>query len=248
MKLNHSKIKEMLRTKYISEVALELGIKAPNLNYYCRKHGLVSSKKKGQFNVKYSPQFRKQATSLFLKNNARDCAKILGITHGQMIGLIETSRRSGLIQSDFKDTRNRKKWTFDERVSLIQMAGLISRGEIGKRLQRGEQRNIKERIKADFNAGTKFLHGMPITWVKEIIPLYLLDRFIQTKAGPCGRGGRAHFKIIPWSDLEQVQYAVRLPKNVSSAIRSMAKFQRFIFQEDRDWKIRQEIEGIINGK
>ena len=128
------------------------------------------------------------------------------------------------------------------------MAGLISREEIGKRLNRNGQRNIKERMKNDFNSGTKFLHGMPLTWVKEIIPIDLSDRLIQTKAGPCSIQNRTMFKIVPWVDLEQVQYAVRLPKNLASAIRALAKFQRFIWKTDEDYKIRDYIKGVINGK
>lgn len=202
---------------------------------------------KSHFNCKYSMDFRLKAIELFNKNTSRECAEKLGITHGQMIGLMETSRRMGLVGPAFKDRRNKNPWTFEERLRLVQMAGLIGRDEIGKRLHRDGQRNIKERIKKDFNSGTKFLHGPPITWIREIIPMYLEDRLIQTKAGPSGARGIFHFKIIPWVELEQVQHAVRLPAHVGGAIRAMAKFQRFIFQEDRDWKIRKYIEEIING-
>lgn len=240
-----SELQHRLKTQYISEVANELGMKPQTLRYFCRKNGLKLQKKPGQFNRKYSMDFRLKAIELYRTHNARECAKKLGISHQAMIGIMETSRRMGLIGGKFKDTRNKKPWTFDEQLELICMAGLINRSEIGKRLNRCGQRNIKERMRNYFNSGTKHMHGIPLTWVREIIPMNLDDRIIQTKAGPTGQRGIFHFKIVPWVDLEHVQYALKLPDNLSSAIRAMAKFQRFVWQEDRDWIIRKRIMEVI---
>jgi len=243
-----NQIKTLLQKHYVGEIADMWGVNPNRLRHFCRKHGLKSKKKKGMWNEKYDTSFRKKAISLFKRYDTRTCAKMLGLTHGQMIGLLETSRRSGLLPPRFKDKRNKEPWNFEERLHLIQLAGLVGREEIGRRLNRCGYRNIKERMSNDFKSGTKFLHGMPLTWVKEIIPIDLSDRLIQTKAGPSGQNGIFFFKIVSWQDLEQAQYAIALPLNVSACIRSMAKFQRFIFQDDRDWVIRKKLEGVINGK
>ena len=200
------------------------------------------------FNCKYTLAERRLAIGLFKTMTAREVAKKLGLTHGQVIGIMETSRRMGLIGHAFKDTRNKKPWSFKERLSLIRMAGLVNRAEIGKRLGRDGQRNIKERMKADFNSGTKFLHGMPLTWVKELIPIYIEDRVIVTTAGPNAVRGATNFRIVPWVELEHVAYAMRLKGNLSTIIKAMANFQRFIWQCDDETKIRKLLKGVVDGR
>jgi hypothetical protein len=203
---------------------------------------------KPHFNTKYTLAFRKQAISLYRRMTAREVASSLGIKHGQVIGIMETSRLMGLISEKFKDKRNKTPWTEKERLQLIRMAGLVTRKEIGRRIGRPGRHTIKDRIKNDFNSGTKFLHGMPATWIKELIPIDLTDRLIKTTAGPTATNFSTNFRIVPWVELEQVSYAVALDKNLAVCIRILAKFQRFIWQTDEDHKIRELIEGIINGR
>ena len=200
---------------------------------------------KPHFNEKYSLEFRKKVIETFKNNTAKETAQKLGITENQVESIMETSRRKGLVSPRFKDKRNKHPWTFQEKLSLIRMAGILNRNEIGKRLNRDGQRNIKERMRNDFKSGTKFLHGMPLTWVKELIPMELADRLIQTKAGPSGQNNQFCFKIVPWVDMETVTYAIKLDPTLVSLIRSMAKFQRFIYQEDADWRVLCKIKKLL---
>lgn len=251
MNVSDQLLAELLKTMLIKDIARAYGIRSANLAYRCRRLGIKSSSKMGEWNKVYSLEQRQKVIRVYKTNTASETAKLVGLTKGQVIGLMETSRRMGIIGNAFKDKRNKAPWTFKERLSLIRMAGLVNRSEIGKRLGRDGQRNIKERMRNDFNSGTKFLHGMPITWVRELIPMDLEDRKVQTTAGPRGviNGAvRTCFRIVPWTDLEQVTFAIRLDPSLKSAIRAMARFQRFIWQCDDNEKIRGHILGVIRNE
>lgn len=179
------------------------------------------------FNEKYSLQLRKKVISYYRTHTARECAQNFGLSHGQIIGLMETSRRKGLIGPKFKDRRVKTPWDLKELLFVIRHAGVQPRSWIGSKLGRGGARVIKERLKT-FNSGTKWMNGMPRKWAVELWGLDI-PAGIKTKAGPTG-GTRGDFKfiIIPWTDCLKLSRTRQTAPNVKAMIRSMAKFQLWI--------------------
>lgn len=197
---------------------------------------------KPHFNEKYPLAFRKKVIAYFKTHTARECAKKFGMDHMQVISLLETSRRKGLLSGKFKDTRRRDIWTNAEFIYLARCCGLIERGDIAQRLNRATARNIKERLQS-FNSASKFLHGIPKSWAQTLFPNIAYE-YIATKAGPNGVRGNFKFKIVPWVTLEKLTKKHELHK----CVRTMATFQRFIWQTKSEKEIVNNLRGIINGK
>lgn len=202
--------------------------------------------KKPHPNEKYSIKFRWQILDYFKTHTARECAKKFHLTYNQIIGILETSRRRGLIDGKFKDSRRHDLWSFDEKLVLVRLLGLVSREEIAVTLNRAGQRNIKEFIKNTFNSASKYMHGMPSKWAEELWPGIEINS-IKTRAGPTGGRGIFHFKIIPWSDALKIVNK-HGPKDLLPIFRAMNKFEHFIWKSKNDRKIRRNIEEICYGK
>ena len=155
------------------------------------------------------------------------------MTHGEFIGLLETCRRKKLINGDWKDTRIKTPWTFDQDLKMIQLSGLLPRSQIAEQVRGVKSKHIvKDRMDTHFNSGTKFLHGMPKAWVVALFGNYFSDREIITTAGPKSQNSATCFRIIPWVDMEKIVLSECNDETVIRCVLAMANFQRFIFQQD----------------
>lgn len=198
------------------------------------------------FNEKYSLELRLRVIDFYRNNTARECAKKFNMSHGSVMGLLETSRRKGILCASFKDTRSKEKWSFGEDLQMLRMVGILPRKDIAKIVRGVESRHIiKDRMRA-LNAGTKFLHGMPKSWFDFLLPEKNFgDCFIKTKAGPTFKGNGT-FLIIPWVLVETIVFAHKdkVSSTLSYSVCALAQFQRFIFQEDRDWIIVRKLKEM----
>jgi transposase len=217
------------------EIAEKLGRSPYSISYRLRKFGIkntASSKVYGKWNKKYSDEFRKKVIAYFRNHNARETAEKFKISHGQTIGILETSRRSGLLPPKFKDQRNKKPWTASDYQFLLAHAGLMPRDWIAKKLNRGGLLGIKDRLEL-LGVSSKSLNGITLSQFREAFGTEP-DFYLQTKAGP-GRGGTpTYYKIIPWVWLDGEIRARRLhaPEPMRKLVRSMALFQDWVHDGD----------------
>lgn len=193
---------------------------------------------KEHFNTKYSLALRERVIRYYKTHTARECAKKFGLTHGQMIGLLETSRRKGLLSPNFKDTRTKNPWTLKEWRYLIQRAGLRPRGFIALKLNRGSARVIKERLRVNGNCGSKWLNGMPREWAVQLWGERAPCGF-KTDAGPKG------FIVVPWTECEILSRKHKTDSNVKAMIRAMSKFQKLIYGVNSNKGIKIKIRRIL---
>lgn len=145
-----------------------------------------------------------------------------------------------------KDTRTKRPWDGTDWLYMIRRAGVRPRSFIGKKLNRGGARVIKERLKT-CNSGTKFLNGMPIRWVRTLWP-HLKIEGIKTDAGPAGGSGPGNyfFIIVPWIEAYEISLVNRTPVKVKQCIRVMAKFQRWIHGVNSVRGINKKLWGILH--
>lgn len=237
--------------KFLSEIAEILGKKPQAVRYRARTLGLKASsasrRRIGQWNTKHA-HLREKCLRYFLTHTFEETREHFGLTDSEMKSLFTVAYRDPRLAHLRKDTRRKDEWTHEETLFLIRHAGIRERNWIGKRLNRGGQRNIKERMQK-WNAATKYLNGMPKAWASELWgPGVGANRFIQTKAGPTANSGSFRFRIIPWHDALRISKTRETPVEVKASIRAMAKFQEFIFQTKSAAKIRREIVRCLEAK
>jgi len=198
---------------------------------------------KPHHNEKYTVAFKKQVIAYFKTHTARECAEKFKLSHTQIIGVLEMSRRNGLMCPTFKDKRTKKPWTLDELLFVIRHSGVRPRLWMGKQLGRGGARVIKERLRT-LNSGTKWLNGMPKKWAEELWGNVSCG--IKTDAGPPGGSrGNFHFIVVPWTDCEKLASLRETHDNVRIAVRAMAKFQKWIHGVNDPSRIRRKLmEGL----
>lgn len=195
----------------------------------------------------YSNDLKAQVIELYRSHSAREVAKIVGLSYGQVQGILDVARRNGVIPKMFKDKRDKTPWGSRELLALSRMVGLISSEEVAKRLNRSSARNIKERMRVSFNSKQKFLHGMPRSWVLEVFGDEFLDRQIETTAGPRSEVCSWRFKITLWVDLQHMGYAVGVSESFQTCLNALARFQYFLWQSHSPDEIRNKIKGVIHG-
>ena len=202
---------------------------------------------KPHFNEKYSLALRRRVIAYFKTHTARECAERFDLTHGQIIGLLETSRRSGLLPRQFKDKRTKTPWALDDWLFTIQRCGLRPREFIGKKLGRGGARVIKERLKL-VNSGSKYLNGMPRSWAVELWGERAALKGFKTDAGPTGghMASDFHFIVIPWPTCAQLARSNKTPAHIRGAIDAMARFQTWVHGVKTARGVTRKVREILN--
>ena len=190
---------------------------------------------------------RKKALTYFLNHTFDETRVHLDLTQAEMKSLFTASYQDPKLAHLRKDTRRKDPWSLDEMLFLIRHAGIRERAWIGEKLNRSGQRNIKERMQK-WNAGTKHLNGMPLSWARELWPLDDLARRIRTQAGPSGGQGIWRFQLIPWHDCLKLSKEYPTKPAIKSGIRAMVKFQEFIHQTNSAGWIRRKINQSLENK
>lgn len=171
---------------------------------------------------------RKKVMTYFLTHSFEETRVKFGLSSSELKSIQTVSYRDPKLAHLRKDNRRKDRWTLEETLFLLRNSGIREREWIAKKINRSNARNIKERMQK-YNAGTKFLHGIPITWARELWPNGKFSNIIHTKAGPSGEGGIWRFKIIPWHECLKFAKKHETPLEILYGIRAMIRFQEFIF-------------------
>lgn len=242
------KLKELSKSGelFFSDIAKVLNKKPNNVRFMARKLGLKNQKALksiGLWNIKYKNY--EEIIKYYQTHSNKEVCKKFNLTQNQFKSVMHRYYKDKRFVGLRKDTRIKTKWSNEDIIKLIQMAGVLPRNEIAKRLNRTKTNNfhaVKDKI-AQIGFKSKHINGMPITWLSLLGKKENL-KIITTKAGPNSKKNHFNFKIIPWVELEK-----KFNSNddvISIIIKSLAKFQRFIFQTSDDNKIISILEGYVN--
>lgn len=195
---------------------------------------------KPHFNSKHS-HLTEKVMKYFLNHSAKECCDHFNLTMSNFKSLMTRGYRRQDLKHLRKDTRTKREWDLNDWLFTVRRAGLLSRNEIAAGLGRGSYHAIKDRMKKCGGVSQKFLNGMPLLWAETIWKRKDLfeNLALHGTAGPSGKRGEFNFRIIPWIECEKLCEIMITPKKIKSCIRSMAKFQRFIFMRKDDLIIKK---------
>lgn len=131
-------------------------------------------------------------------------------------------------------------WTDEQLVQLARFGGIASFTEIANYFKRPRAFNgsIQSVWMKRFGHGCRYLNGAPYNWAHKLVtndcPLYT-SKFCETRLGPQ--------KIYLWIDLEK-HLLPEIPDHISSAIKSLAKFQRWLHGKNYRANIMRILRGI----
>ena len=242
------KLKELSKNGdlFFSEIAKVLNKKPGNVRYMARKLGiknLNALKNIGSWNIKYKNY--KEIIEFYQTHTNKEVCKKFNLRQNQFKSIITRYYKDKKYLNIRKDNRIKRKWTNEEVIKMIQMCGVLPRNEIAENLNRTKIKKnnaVKDKI-AQIGFKSKHINGMPITWASLLFKDNDLE-IIQTKAGPNSKKNQFNFKIIPWVELNRK--VISDNDLINSIIRSMAKFQRFVFQTNDDDKIISILKGYVN--
>lgn len=198
------------------------------------------------FNSKHS-HLREPVMTYFLTHTWEETLKKFKLTQSELKSLFSAGYRDPKLKHLRKDTRRKDPWTLEEMLFLIQNAGIRERAWIAKKLNRAGARNIKERMRS-WNAATKFLNGMPITWAATLWPNAKLPAPIRTLAGPTGNNNQFCFRILSWQTCKSLSMRYPTPPEIRAGIQAMYKFQSFIYRTNSSAWIRRKINASLKLK
>lgn len=238
---------------FLSEIAEKMGRTAQSVRWRARKLGLnlqPAAHRKGKWNSKHA-HLREKVMRYYLTHSAQECRDRFHLTESEFKSLLTVAYRDANLAHIRKDTRNHAPWSLKEWLFVLRRAGLIERRIIAKQMGRsdgGKHHAVKDRMRSVGGGTTKFLNGLPIGWAAQLWPRELIAHLgVKTAAGPTG-GKRCNFRflIIPWVEAERLAKAFRTPPEFEACIRSMAKFQRFIYAK-KDRFIVNQMKRIARG-
>lgn len=235
-------------TLLCTEIADRMGKPVVNVRYMVRKLGLnrPARHRIGEWNRKHA-HLREKALRYFLTHTFEETRLYLGLTKSELKSLFTYAYRDQNLKHIRKDTRRRDAWTLDETLFLLRHAGIREREWIAKKLNRSCARNIKERMQK-WNAATKHLNGMPLSWARLLWPQDPLERRIRTKAGPSGGDGIWRFQILPWAECLRLSRRYPTALEVKACIRGMLRFQKFIHQTDSSAWVTRRIKMAVRAR
>jgi hypothetical protein len=190
---------------------------------------------------------RKPIMEYFLSHSWEETRRHFGLTDSELKSVFTVGYRDPKLRSLRKDKRRKDEWSLEEIRYLLQTAGIQPRDWISRRLNRGGVHAVKESL-SRLGISSKHLNGMPIKWAEIIFRNIKLPTAIKTKAGPPGGSGNNFtFRIIPWVVCEKVALNNRniISADIVSLIRSMARFQRWVFGTDSTSQIIRRINEIL---
>ena len=228
-------------TLLCTEIADRMGKPVVNVRYMVRKLGLnrPARHRIGEWNRKHA-HLREKALRYFLTHTFEETRLYLGLTKSELKSVFTYAYKDQSLKHIRKDTRRRDAWTLDETLFLLRHAGIREREWIAKKLNRSCARNIKERMQK-WNAATKYLNGMPLSWARTLWPNANLPEPIRTKAGPSGDKGKFRFKLLSWQACLALSNKYPTPPEVRSGVRAMYKYQCFIYRTKSPAWIRRKI-------
>ena len=128
------------------------------------------------------------------------------------------------------------KWKDDELIQLALMGGLVPLETQAGVLNKGSADAVRTTWHRRFNISPQDLHGMPEDRADFILkPGYPKTKFVN-------------FNLCLWCDAEN-WLKENLPVEIAEGIRTMARFQRWLFKSDDPiWRIEEMLEDIESRK
>lgn len=206
-------------------------------------HSLMAIRIKAQINFGGNPNYRIQKTKhvhlrepvmrYFLTHSADETAKKFKLTGSEFKSLMTSAYRDPTFSHLRKETRNHAKWATKDFKFLFTHSGLMPRSWIAKKLKRGGELGIKDRLDK-LGISSKSLNGLTLSQYRDAFACEP-GFYLRTKAGPGqGKHARTYFKIIPWVwiDAEIKDKRLRAPKLMRKLVQSMALFQEWVYEGD----------------
>lgn len=235
-------IKEVLRLALTGDVlnkdiAAKFDRKPAAITFLLKKHGVknqAARKIVGKSNSKHS-HLREKVMRYFLNHTKDETCKKFGLLDREIKSLFTIGYRLPEFKHLRKDKRNHKSWTVDEYKFLLQHCGLKSRDWIAKKLKRGGELGIKDRLDI-LNISSKSINGLTISQYRVLFGKNP-EFYLQSSAGPhrklkSRKNSASYYKIIPWVYLNE-QIKLKRLKTVDPMIKlinSMALFQNWVFE------------------
>lgn len=264
------------RSLFRREIAEKMGKPLTAVSHMMRKLGFDYRVREryGEWNKKHA-HLREPVMRYFLTHSFEDTAKAFGLTLSETKSCITNGYKDPKLKHLRKETRRHDPWTSDELVFLLRHVGVRPRTWIAKKLKRGQGfESVKEALhRIQAGASSKYLNGMPWGWAEQIFGDDAKELTIRMKAGPQGLSGRngkttSTYQLIPWTDCEALlergltrplkgkgkwkpgteHERLEISEEVKSAVRAMAKFQRWIHGVQSRRGVRNRIETALKGR
>ena len=232
---------------FFSEIAEKLKRKPAGVRWKAKSLGLVVSSevrsKMGVWNSKHI-YLRQEVMTYFLDHSMSECMKEFNLTKSNLKSLMCVSYKDPSLAHLRKDKRVHRGWSQEEKLILIQSAGIQSRKWIANKLKRGTYHSVKEEL-SRLNSNSRYMNGLPLRWFNQICPDQEVYHF-RVKAGPSSQCVECRVLMVPWVEAERAIKWKRVDPVYRSAIRSMAKFQRWIHGTNNDIAIKRKLKRILN--
>lgn len=221
---------------FYTEMAPIIGKRPQLIGWRVKKLGLRTSRQYakdrfGKGNVKHA-HLRPAVMKYFMTHTLEETRQQFGLTQSEVKSLFTAGYRLPQYKHLRKETRDHSRWTKEQLQFLLKHAGLRPRKWVAKRIGRGNEVCIKERLQA-LGLSSRTLQGITLSQFREAFGKDP-DFFLQTTAGPDGglkTSLPTRWKIIPWVWLDQELKARRLkaPKEFKLLVSARAQFQEWIF-------------------
>lgn len=188
-----------------------------------------------------NPNYRKQKTKhahlraallLFRLNHTdKETMEHFGLSAREMKSCLTYAYRLKEYSHLRKDTRNKNKWTTDEIITMLKYSGILQRGKIGKIINRGSERVIKEKL-SHLGVSSRNINGVNLTQFRKMFG-FEPEYQIRGEAGPGSFGSRRNkFAIVPWKYVRECYEAYPHDKTMLKIFQSYELFQKYIWKGD----------------
>lgn len=214
------------------EIAKEHGCSTPTVSCFRQRH-IGPNNNYLKHRTKYR-LIEKDVFKFFQNNSIEDCMKKFNLSKSEIKSLFTYGYKKESLKIFRKDSRRKDKWTEYQIKEMLKCIGLLNRKEIAKRIGRGNERVIKEKLQHLGLKYPKYTNGLTISRFRNIFgcePGFYLD----TKAGPGrGKNSSTFFKIVPWcfikDSIKQKDLDVASP--IAAWVNAMADFQELVHGDD----------------
>jgi len=241
--LNQNEISFLKRncTKmFLKDIAKEFNVKPAALTYFCKKNKIHGRAKKGAWNSKHS-HLRKDVLTYFMGHSFEETQKTFKLSKSELKSLFAAAYRDKTLLHLRKDSRTKEPFDIKTTIKMVKMLGLISRKDVAIKLKRGKTHYVvRDRLKKMNAEETRYLNGISERWAKQLFGISNVG--IKTKACP------KNFEsiIIPWVDLEYRLSKMDVDDTLARCVKSMARFQRWIYNSNSRHYIIKQIKKVIN--
>jgi hypothetical protein len=196
----------------IAAMASKMGLKNPTYRLRKTKH----------------KHLRMPVFEYYQNHSAEETQKHFNISPSEFKSILTVGYKIPELLHLRKDTRRGDKWSKMEKIFLLRHSGLQPREWIAKKLNRGTMHSVKEELKR-LRIKSRYIHGLPQRYANILLGFELEG--IKTKAGPNGCGSDLRYIVVPWIVLNRrICNRKDIKPAIKIAVRSLSKFQKWIFE------------------